>query len=243
MTAAAAPARPSQELLDDLVLANKIMFALNVVDAFGHISVRHDKLANHYLMSRHLPPGMVTGDDIVTFDLESTPLTHTDKPQYSERFIHGEIYKIRPDVLSVVHCHARPLIPFGVAKGARLRPMFHMCGFLGCGVPIFEIRDAGGMTDMLIRTPALGKARAALLGDKNMVLMRGHGATMVGDSIQEVVFRAVYATENASLQMQAQALSVDGEVEAMTEEESEKSAKGRNVPRSWTLWTHQFGGK
>ena len=190
MAVAAAETRPPKDLLDDLVLANKILFELNVVDAFGHISVRHDKLANHYLMSRHLPPGMVTEADIVTFDLESTPLTHVDKPQYSERHIHSEIYKIRPDVVSVVHCHARPLIPFGVAKGAKLRPMFHMCGFLGCGVPIFEIREAGGMTDMLIRTPALGKALAVSLGDKNVVLMRGHGATMVGKSIPDLTARA-----------------------------------------------------
>jgi ribulose-5-phosphate 4-epimerase/fuculose-1-phosphate aldolase len=242
MAVAAADVRPSQELLDDLVLANKVLFGLNVVDAFGHISVRHDKLPNHYLMSRHLPPGMVTEADIVTFDLESTPLTHVEKPQYSERFIHGEIYKVRPDVVSVVHCHARPLIPFGVAKGAKLRPMFHMCGFLGCGVPIFEIRETGGMTDMLIRTPALGKALAKSLADKFVVLMRGHGATMVGNSIPESVFRAVYSAENATIQMQAHALSVGGEVEFMTEEESEKSSKGRNVPRSWTLWKHQFGG-
>jgi ribulose-5-phosphate 4-epimerase/fuculose-1-phosphate aldolase len=242
MTAAAADVRPSQALLDDLVLANKILFELNVVDAFGHVSVRHDKLADHYLMSRHLPPGMVTEADIVTFDLDSTPLTQADKPQYSERFIHSEIYKVRPDVLSVVHCHARPLIPFGVAKGAKLRPIFHMCGFLGCGVPIFEIREAAGMTDMLIRTAALGKALAASLADKNVVLMRGHGATMVGNSIPESVFRAVYATENASIQMQAHALAQNGEVEFFTDEESEKSSKGRNVPRSWTLWKHQFGG-
>jgi HCOMODA/2-hydroxy-3-carboxy-muconic semialdehyde decarboxylase len=230
-------------LLDDLVLANKILFELNVVDAFGHVSVRHDKLANHYLMSRHLPPAMVTHADIVTFDLDSTPLSHADKPQYSERFIHSEIYKVRPDVLSVVHCHARPLIPFGVAKGARLRPIFHMCGFLGCGVPIFEIRETGGMTDMLIRTAALGKALAVSLGDKNVVLMRGHGATMVGNSIPETVFRAVYATENASIQMQAHALAQNGEVEFLSDEESDLSGKGRNVPRSWTLWKHQFGGK
>src|SRR5262245_38549037 len=240
--APAADARPSKELLDDLVLANKILFGLNVVDAFGHISVRDNRdPENRYLMARHLPPGMVTHADIVTFDLESTPLTHADKPQYSERFIHGEIYKIRPDVHSVVHCHARPLIPFGFAKGAKLRPMFHMCGFLGCGVPIFEIREAGGMTDMLIRTPALGKALAASLGDKLVVLMRGHGATMVGNSIPESVFRAVYATENASIQMQAHALAANGEVEFLTDEESELSGKGRNVPRSWTLWKHQFG--
>ena len=244
MNAAADDARPSTDLLDELVLANKILFAQNVVDAFGHISVRHDKdPKSRYLMARHLPPGMVTAADIVTFDLESNPLTHADKPQYSERFIHGEIYKVRPDVMSVVHCHARPLIPFGTAKGAKLRPMFHMCGFLGCGVPIFEIRETGGMTDMLIRTAALGKALAASLGEKNVVLMRGHGATMVGESIPEAVFRAVYATENASIQMQAHQLGENGEVEFLTEEESAKSSRGRNVPRAWSLWKYEMTGK
>jgi ribulose-5-phosphate 4-epimerase/fuculose-1-phosphate aldolase len=241
MKAAAKNARPSRIQLDDLVLANEILFRLNVVDAFGHISVRDDRdPKNRYLMARHLPPGMVTAKDIVTLDMDSTPLTHAGMPQYSERFIHGEIYKLRPDVVSVVHCHARPLIPFGAAKGAKLRPMFHMCGFLGCGVPIFEIREAGGMTDMLIRTAALGKALAQSLGDKAVVLMRGHGATMVGESIPEAVFRAVYATENATIQMQAHQLSVDGTVEFLTAEESEKSGKGRNVPRAWSLWRHQM---
>ena len=244
MNAAADDARASADLLDELVLANKILFAQNVVDAFGHISVRHDKdPKNRYLMARHLPPGMVTAADIVTFDLESNPLTHADKPQYSERFIHGEIYKVRPDVVSVVHCHARPLIPFGTAKGVKLRPMFHMCGFLGCGVPIFEIRETGGMTDMLIRTAALGKALAASLADKNVVLMRGHGATMAGESIPEAVFRAVYATENASIQMQAHLLGENGEVEFLSEEESAKSSRGRNVPRAWSLWKYEMTGK
>ncbi len=231
---------PPKELLADLVLANKILFGLNVVDAFGHISVRHPNDPNHYLMARHLPPGMVTAKDIVLFDMDSTPLTHSDKPQYSERFIHSEIYKLRPDVMSVVHCHAYSLIPFGAAKGARLRPMFHMCGFLGCGVPIFEIRKTGGNTDMLIRTPELGKALADSLGDKNVVLMRGHGATMIGNSIQEAVFRAVYSMENASIQMQAHLLADGGEVEFLNDEEAEKSSRGRNVPRSWSLWKHQF---
>src|SRR5436853_815494 len=230
-----ASSKPSKTQLDYLVLANKILFHFNVVDAFGHISVRDDRdPQSHYLMARHLPPGMVTAKDIVTFDMNSNPLSHTDMAQMSERFIHGEIYKMRPDVISVVHCHARPLIPFGTAKGARLRPMTHMCGFLGCGVPIYEIRDAGGMTDMLVRTAPLGKALAETLSDKAVVLMRGHGATMVGESIPEAVFRAVYATDNAAVQMQAHQLAVGGEVEFLTEEESEKSSKGRNVPRAWS---------
>jgi len=239
--APAADARPTKEQLDDLVIANKILFRLNILDAFGHISVRDDRdPKSRYLMSRHLPPGMVTEADIVTFDLDSNPLTHADKPQMSERFIHGEIYKVRPDVISVVHCHARPLIPFANAKGAKLQPMFHMCGFLGCGVPVFEIRDAGGMTDMLVRTAPLGKALAQSLGDKSVVLMRGHGATMVGRSIPESVFRAIYATENASMQMQAHQLADRGEVVFLTAEESELSGRGRNVPRAWSLWKHEI---
>jgi ribulose-5-phosphate 4-epimerase/fuculose-1-phosphate aldolase len=233
--------RPSKLQLDDLVLANKILFRFNIVDAFGHISVRDERdPKNRYLMSRHIPLGMVTARDIVTFDMNSNPLTHIDVPQMSERFIHGEIYKLRPDVISVVHCHARPLIPFGTAKGARLRPLTHMCGFLGCGVPIYEIREAGGMTDMLVRTAPLGKALAEVLADKSVVLMRGHGATMVGTSIQEAVFRAIFATENATIQMQAHALGAGGKVEFLSDEESAKSSKGRNVPRAWTLWKHQI---
>lgn len=240
MKAAKKLAPPSKELIADLVLANKILYGLRAVDAFGHISVRHPNDANRYLMARHLPPGMVTAKDIVLFDMDSTPLTHADKPQYSERFIHSEIYKLRPEVMSVVHCHAHPLIPFGAAKGARLRPMTHMCGFLGCGVPIFEIREAGGNTDMLIRTAQLGKALADKLADKNVVLMRGHGATMVGVSIPEAVFRAVYSMENASIQMQARQLAVNGEVEFLNEEEADRSSRGRNVPRAWSLWKHEF---
>jgi ribulose-5-phosphate 4-epimerase/fuculose-1-phosphate aldolase len=240
-TKTATNSRPSKIQLDDLVLANRILFHFNVVDAFGHISVRDDRdPKNRYLMARHLPPGLVTAKDIVTFDMDSNPLTHTEQSQMSERYIHGEIYKLRPDVISVVHCHARPLIPFGTAKGAKLRPMTHMCGFLGCGVPIYEIRDAGGMTDMLVRTAPLGKALAETLGDKTVVLMRGHGATMVGQSIQEAVFRSVYSMDNAVVQMQAQQLAAGGEVEFLSLEEAEKSSRGRNVPRAWSLWKHQM---
>jgi ribulose-5-phosphate 4-epimerase/fuculose-1-phosphate aldolase len=237
----AANAAPAAELIEELVIGNKILFHQDVVDAFGHISVRHDKdPKNKYLMSRHLPPGIVTGQDIVTFDFDSNPLTHQGMQYYSERFIHGEIYKVRPDVVSVVHCHARPLIPFGTAKGAKLRPIYHMSGFLGAGVPVFEIRNAGGMTDMLIRTPALGKALAAAIADKSVVLMRGHGATMVGASIRQAVFRAVYSAQNAILQMEAHRLGEGGEVEFLTAEEAAKAdAWGRSVDRAWSLWQRE----
>jgi ribulose-5-phosphate 4-epimerase/fuculose-1-phosphate aldolase len=236
-----APESAATDLIEDLVIANQVLFRQNVVDAFGHISVRHDKSPKSmYLMARHVPPSMVTGQDIVTFDLDSNALTHQGMPLYSERFIHGEIYKVRPDVVSVVHCHAQPLIPFGTAKGAKLQPMYHMSGFLGGGVPIFEIRNAGGMTDMLIRTPQLGEALAKELGSKSVVLMRGHGATMVGGSIRQAVYRAVYSAQNAILQMEAHRLGQNGEVEFLSAEEAANADKwGRSVDRAWALWKHE----
>jgi len=228
------------QILADLVLANRILYALGVVDAYGHVSARDPRRPDHYFLSRALAPALVKAADIMAYDLDSRPVEDCGCELYSERFIHGEVYKLRPEVKSVVHCHARPLIPFGTAKGAKLRPMSHMCGFLGCGVPIFEIREADGMTDMLIRTAHLGKALAQSLGDKSVVLMRGHGATMVGESIPEVVFRAVYTADNATVQMQAHQLAVGGEVEFLSAEECEKSSKGRNVPRAWSLWKHEI---
>jgi ribulose-5-phosphate 4-epimerase/fuculose-1-phosphate aldolase len=235
---------PADELVEELVIANKILFHLEVVDAFGHVSVRHDRDPQTYLMSRYVPPGMVTASDIASFDLDSNPLTHADQQHYSERFIHGEIYKARPDVVSIVHCHARALIPFGAAKGAKLRPMFHMCGFLGPGVPVFEIRETGGVTDMLVRTPALGRALAASLGDKSVVLMRGHGATMVGPSIRHAVFRAVYSMENAIIQIEAHRLGDGGEVEFLSAEESAMAEKwSRNPDRAWALWRQQVADR
>lgn len=226
---------PDPALLEELVVANRILSHQQVVDAFGHISVRHPHDPTKYLMSRHLAPGLVTAEDIVTFDLDSNPLVNPAARYYSERYIHGEIYKVRPEVLSVIHCHARPLIPFGVAKGASLRPIYHMSAFLGSGVPVFEIRNAGGMTNMLVRTAELGQALATTLGDKCVVLMRGHGATMVGTSIKEAVFRAVYTAENAILQMEAMRL---GDVEFLAREEAELATAymGTTLERAWGHW-------
>ena len=225
----------------ELVVANRILFHHKVVDGFGHISVRHDKDPSKYLMSRHLAPGLVTAKDLVTFDLDSVPVKDIGQRYYSERFIHGEIYKARPDVIAVIHCHAPQLIPFGVTKAA-LRPVYHMSGFLGAGVPLFEIRNAGGMTDMLVRNPQLGRALAATLGGKPIVLMRGHGATMVGASIRQVVYRAIYAAQNAALQMEAMRI---GEVTYLANEEAAKAAEANDaaVDRPWGLWEREALGK
>ena len=227
-----APAAP--ELIRQLVIANKILYDHGIVDAMGHVSVRHDKDPEKYVMSRHLAPALVTEEDLVTFDLDSNPVVDSGKPSYSERFIHGEIYKAQPSVVSVVHCHAPPLIPFAATK-VPLQPIYHMSGFLGAGVPVFDIRGTAGMTNMLVRTPALGAALARCIADKPMVLMRGHGATMVGTSIQQAVYRAIYAAMNASLQMDALRL---GDPTFLAREEADlAAAQGDSTyHRHWALW-------
>jgi ribulose-5-phosphate 4-epimerase/fuculose-1-phosphate aldolase len=224
----------SKELIDELLVANRILFKHGIVDAFGHISVRHDKDPNKYLLARHLPPVLVTADDIVTFDLDSVPQPDIGKRYYSERFIHGEIYRARPDVMSVIHCHPPSLLPFGVTK-TELKPIYHMSAFLGGGVPTFEIRETAGMTNMLIRTPDLGKALAAKLGDKNVIMMRGHGATMAGPSIKAAVYRAIYTVENGAIQLEAMRL---GEVTYLAPEEAALYEKysGEVMTRPWSLW-------
>ena len=227
-----------RDLLDELVTGNRILHDRQIVDAFGHLSVRDPRDPGRYLMSRHLAPGLVTAKDITLFDLDSNRVGGAEAPRYySERFIHGEIYKTRPDVLSIVHCHAPQLIPFGATRQP-LRPIYHMSGFLGAGVPVFEIRETGGMTDMLVRTPELGAALARRLGDKPVVLMRGHGATMVGGSIRQSVYRAIYAAANAGLQQNALIL---GEPEFLTSEEAVKAAESndKSLDRAWNLWARE----
>jgi len=230
----------SAALVDELVMGNHILFHEKVVDAFGHISVRHDKDPSKFLLSRHRAPGLVQASDILTHDFDGNPLDGGDARLYGERFIHGEIYRTRPDVMAVVHCHAPQLIPFGATRSS-LKPLYHMSGFLGRGVPIFEIRDAGGMTDMLIRTSSLGAALARSLGAHPMVLMRGHGATMVGISIQQVVYRSIYAALNAALQMEALRL---GEPIFLAREEAEKAeaTNDKALDRAWALWQQEAAG-
>jgi len=154
-------------LIADLVAANHILFDQGVVDGFGHVSVRHDKQADRYLLSRSMAPALVQAADIMEFELDSTPVAAAGRTPYLERFIHGAIYRARPDVMAVVHSHSTGIIPFGVAEGAALRPVFHLAGFLGPETPVFEIRDvAGPATDLLVRSDALGDALARTLGGR-----------------------------------------------------------------------------
>jgi ribulose-5-phosphate 4-epimerase/fuculose-1-phosphate aldolase len=226
-------------LVEKLAIANRILYDQGVVDGFGHISVRHDKSPEHFLLSCNRAPGLVNPEDILSYDLNGDLAVASDKRSYLERFIHSEIYRSRPDVMSVVHSHSPSVIPFG-ATGQRLRPIFHMSGFLGSGSALFEIRDTGGNTDLLISSTGLGKALAQALSQHNCVLMRGHGSTTVGPSIEVAVYRAIYAEVNAKLQLQAAAL---GPINFLNEEEAALAAATTEgqVVRTWDLWRGRIG--
>ena len=226
---------PDPRLVEDLVAANRVLVDLGVLDGFGHVSVRPVKDSNRYLMSRSMAPALVKADDILEFDLDNVAVDAKGQAVFLERFIHGEIYKARPDVKAVVHSHSPSVIPFGVSK-TRLRPIYHMSSFMGLDVPVFEIRDvAGPASDLLVRNAGLGADLAKVLSDKTVVLMRGHGSVTVGTSIPQAVFRAYYAEMNARLQSEAMRL---GEVTYLTSEEAAASAKTNDgqVMRPWELW-------
>jgi ribulose-5-phosphate 4-epimerase/fuculose-1-phosphate aldolase len=238
--ASAGPANAA--LLEDLVAANRILYDQGVVDGFGHVSVRHDKDPTRYLLSRSMAPALVTADDILEYDLDSNPVDPKGRASYLERFIHGEIYKARPDIVAVVHSHSPAVIPFA-DTAVPLRPMNHIGGFLGSGVPVFEIRDAAGpASDMLIRNPSLGHALAASLGTHSVALMRGHGSVAVAQSIRHVVFRAVYTEVNARMQSEAMKL---GTPTFLNPEEAAAAAKTNDglVDRPWALWKQRAMGK
>lgn len=231
----------SRDLVEDVALANLILFDYEILDGFGHVSARHDKDPDRFVMSRYVAPGIVTKADIREFTLDSDPTPDRGEKHYSERFIHGEIYKARPDVMAVIHSHAPPLIPFG-ATGAPLRPMYHMSAHVGLGVPIFEIRDFQNEGQMLIRSAYLGRSLAQTLADKPMVLMRGHGATIVAPSLHLAVYRAIYAALNARLQMEAMRL---GPVNYLSDVEVERCVEGveSTNERAWALWKKEASGK
>jgi HCOMODA/2-hydroxy-3-carboxy-muconic semialdehyde decarboxylase len=239
--AMAQPAQPAQPAtkeaaIEDLVVANHILTDQQVLDAFGHVSVRNPANPNHFLMSRNMPPALVTAADIVEYDFDGNPVgAPANYQHFLERFIHAEVYRSRSDVNAVVHSHSPAVIPFGASKVA-LQPIYHMSAFLAPGVPVFEIRDVGGMTNMLVGNTKLGKALAEKLGDKNVILMRGHGDVVVASTLPMAVFRAVYTEMNARLE--AQALQLGGGVVFLAPEEGDKAMKVLDVIhlRAWDLW-------
>ena len=224
----------------DLVLANRILAHEGIVDAFGHVSARHPVNPGRYLISRSLAPELVQGEDILALDLDSNPVGVTNAALYLERFIHGEIYRRRPDVHAIVHSHSPTTIPFGIT-GVKLRPVFHMSGFLGKAPPIFEIRDQVKHSDMLVRTPALGVALAQALGPHSLALMRGHGNVVVATDIKVAVYRAIYCEANARLQLQALQLDPKPRYLSDTEAAQADATNMKVIGRPWRYWAERAG--
>ena len=232
----------SKGLIDDLVAASRILAAHEVLDAYGHVSARSDKQPDRFLMSRSRAPALVGAADRMELDAESEALRGDKRKGFIERYIHGEIYRARPDVMAVVHSHSPSVIPFGITR-SRLRPVYHMGSFLWSGAPVWDIRKVREENDLLVRDRPLGHALARALGQCNCVLMRGHGMTVIGDSIPEAVFRAIYTEMNARLQLQATQL--DGPIEFLSEEEGRRATASNRgtIERPWELWKKEALGR
>jgi len=231
-----------RELIEDLVVANRILFDQSVLDGFGHVSARDDADPGRFHLARSMAAGLVEESDVMEFDLDGAPVDARGRAVFLERFIHSEIYRARPDVQAVIHSHSPNLVPFGVTP-ARLQPLYHMTGFLGDGIPVFEIRAvAGEDSNLLITDGRLGRALAATLGPKPAALMRGHGSVAVGLSLRQAVYRAVYMELNARLQAEAMRL---GPVTYLTAGEARAGAEvnDRMLERPWQLWKRQAMGK
>jgi HCOMODA/2-hydroxy-3-carboxy-muconic semialdehyde decarboxylase len=222
-------------LIEDIVTGSRVLADFGVLDGFGHVSARHPANPNRFLMSRSLAPALVTADDIMEFDLDGNAVDARGRSLFLERFIHSEIYRARPDVMSVVHTHSPGVIPYTISQ-VPLRAVFHNAAFLAAGAPIWDIRKAFGETDMLVRDVAIGKDLALTLGDKSVVLMRGHGDVTVGPSVKLAVFRAHYTDVNAKLQ--SQAIALGGEPSYLTPGEGAKADAVNLViiDRIWNLW-------
>ena len=228
------------DLLRDLVTANRVLAHEGVVDAYGHISVRHPERSDRFFLSGSRSPELVTLDDIIEYDLDCNPIDLRGRTQYTERPIHGAIYRKRPDVISVVHNHAYEVIPFTVAQSIKLKPLLHTAAGIGATIPVWDIRDRFGDTSLLVTTAAHGDDLADRLGANRVVLMRGHGAAVTGISIQNVVHTSVYLKINA--QLQTEALRLGGEVVYLSEgeiAEMQRSAPGH--ARAWEYWARRAG--
>lgn len=235
-------ANTDPSLLQDLVDANHILYRLGVVDGFGHVSARDPANPSRFIISRSMAPALVTGADLMAIGIDGRAVSENAPTAYLERFIHSEIYRARGDVVAVVHSHSSAVIPFTVVPGATLKPVSHMSGFIGEGAPVFEIREtAGPVNDMLVRSPELGAALAKSLGRSNIVLMRGHGSTVVGFNLRQAVYRAVYAEVNA--RQQSEALKLGSPI-YLSEGEAVESGKANDgqQDRAWNLWKRDIAG-
>src|SRR5689334_19274935 len=225
------------ESIADLAAASRILAAQGVVDGFGHVSMRHPRARDRYLMARAVAPALVTPEDVIEYDLESNPCNANGRSSFLERFIHGEIYKARPDIMAVVHSHSPSVIPFGLVD-APMRAMFHNAAFIAEGVPVFDIREKFGATDLLVGNGEKGVALAEIMGKQDIVLMRAHGSVACGRTLESAVFRAVYTEVNARIQHWTAALGKGAPFAALDPEEGRLADAVNQTAalRAWDLW-------
>jgi HCOMODA/2-hydroxy-3-carboxy-muconic semialdehyde decarboxylase len=222
-------------VLEDLAAASRILVDQGVFDQAGHTSMRHPGNAARFLMSRSLAPASTTADDIMEFDLDCNAIDPQGRSGFLERYLHGEIYKKRPDVMAIAHSHSPSVIAFGLSH-VPMRAMYHNAAFLAAGVPVFDIREKFGATDIVISTPEKGAALAESLADKPVALLRAHGMVAVGPSLPVAIFRAIFTVISANIQHQA--LALGGHIAALDAEEGALAdvVNVQTIGRSWDLW-------
>lgn len=229
------------DCLRDLIVANRILANEQVLDAYGHVSVRHPERPDRFFLSCSRAPELVVRDDLMEYDLDCNPIDQQGRMMVAERPIHGAVYAARPDVMAVVHNHAHELIPFSVTE-VKLRPLFHMAASLGSEVPVWDIRDRFGDTDMLVRSMEQGLDLARCLGSRRVALMRGHGSVVAAASMREAVVTSVYLMVNARMQDRAMAYGAikflsDGEIEKMFH----AIMAPTSINRAWEYWARRCG--
>src|SRR6266849_11193583 len=231
-------------VIQDLVIANRVLAKEEVVDAYGHVSIRHPDNPRHFLIARSLAPDLVGPEDIVELDLDGQPVGDDSRQLYLERFIHAAIFEARPDVMAVVHAHAEDTLPFGISSAARLRPVIHAGSFIGGTVPVWDIADHFGDTNLLVTNIEQGRDLAKCLGPNNVALMRGHGFSSAARSLIEVVRMSVYLPRNARVQMNA--LRLGGEIKPLYDGEIAARDAGYKpysleTRRAWRYWANKAG--
>jgi ribulose-5-phosphate 4-epimerase/fuculose-1-phosphate aldolase len=228
--------------LNDLVIANRTLANEGVIDAFGHVSIRHPRQPDRYFLARSRSPELVERDDLMEFDLDNRPIDSRGQTMYSERPIHGSAYRARSDVMAVCHNHARSLIPFSVT-GTPIRPLWHIAGSIGAEVPIWDSREEFGDTDLLVTSSPMGDSLARTLGSNRACLMRGHGAVVATHDLKATVFVSIYLMLNAALMKEAREMG--GEVTYLSPGEvrltEEMNFRARSQNRAWEYWARRAG--
>ncbi len=225
-----------------LVQANHILFQYGVVDGFGHVSMRCKENPEHFWLSKNRAPALVKSSDLLKFDLTGEPVETTSEKLYLERYIHASLYRTRLDVNAVVHSHSHTIVPFSISVKTKLQPVWHMAGFLENDVPVFDTADKfGDCTDLLISSLEMADAMSDCMANSNVVLMRGHGATIVGRDLPEAVYRAIYSELNARIQLQGIAL---GEIKSLSRDEAIATVEriSPQIKRAWDLWCAEIKG-